>query len=72
MKETTIERGVGIPVRRTPYGRYADMLRSMRDGDSAEVAANQIPAIRTQAARMGMRISARRMENNSYRIWRTK
>ncbi len=71
MKETIdIEPGVPVPVKRVPHGRHAAMLAAMTDGESAVVPAKQIPNVRSQASRMGIKVVTRRMEDGSFRVWR--
>ena len=70
MKEITIEPAVPVPVKRTPHGKHAAMLKAMEDGESAIVSAKAIPNVRSQASRMGIRVVTRRQEDGSYRVWR--
>lgn len=70
MKETTIQPAVPVPVKRVPHGRHAAMLRAMADGESAVVPEAQIPNVRSQASRMGIKVVTRRQEDGTYRVWR--
>lgn len=67
-----LEHGIPIPERRARAGKWIDLLRSMKVGDSFTIpyAMRTFPSGVSQ--RIGVKVTTRKLDEKTMRVWRVK
>lgn len=72
MEDLKIESGIPIPPKAGVPGSITQTMRRMNVGDSVVVSAKSVPVMRNAASKvLRIKISARRIDETTYRVWRT-
>lgn len=64
-----IEKGIPVPVV-TEYSKWKNLLDSMRVGDSVLLSIKEATAARGAARKHGMKVTVRKVDANTSRVWK--